>query len=436
MYLSSSRAADSTQQAAAGSPRSRAGRRVAANVVALGLVSFLTDISSEMVSSVLPLYYTSVLGLTMLQTGFLDGLFNGASVFLRLAGAHLADRFHVRKPVAVAGYALSAVCKLGLPAAGASLPGISAVLAVDRSGKGLRTAPRDALISLSSTPETQGRAFGVHRTLDTAGAFGGPLIAFAVLSAVATAYDAVFVASFCVAAVGVLVLLLFVRERRGSTAGGTAGSTAGGTAAERRPVTLRTGLGLLRDRRFGRTCLCVMLLETATISDAFVYLTLQHQDDLAARWFPLLALGTAAPYLLLSLPLGSLADRVGPWRLFLGGHVCFLGVLALLASSWGGPAVLVAVLALHGVFYAATDAPLMAHAAALLPAHARTSGFAVLQSLQALGMFASSLLFGMAYRFQGPQWTLHVFGAGLLLCLVAAALLIRTTEKPTVEEAM
>ncbi|WP_045303747.1 MFS transporter [Saccharothrix sp. ST-888] len=428
MYLSSSRAADSAQRTGAGAPRSRARSRVAANVLALGLVSFLTDISSEMVSSVLPLYYTSALGLTMLQTGFLDGLFNGASVFLRLAGAHLADRFHVRKPVAVAGYALSAVCKLGLPAAGSSLAGISTVLAVDRSGKGLRTAPRDALISLSSTPETQGRAFGVHRTLDTAGAFGGPLIAFAVLSAVAAAYDAVFMASFCVAAVGVLVLLLFVRERRGST--------AGGPAAERRPVTLRAGLGLLRDRAFGRTCLCVMLLETATISDAFVYLTLQHQDDLAARWFPLLALGTAAPYLLLSLPLGSLADRVGPWRLFLGGHVCFLGVLALLASSWGGTGVLVAVLALHGVFYAATDAPLMAHAAALLPAHARTSGFAVLQSLQALGMFASSLLFGTAYRFQGPQWTLHVFGTGLLLCLVAAALLIRTTEQPTAEEAM
>ncbi|MDH6123753.1 MFS transporter [Kitasatospora sp. GP82] len=427
MYLSSGRAADSAKRTAperaeGTSPRFRAGRRVAANVLALGLVSFLTDISSEMVSSVLPLYYTSVLGLTMLQTGFLDGLFNGASVFLRLAGAHLADRFHARKPVALAGYALSAVCKLGLPAAGASLPGISTVLAVDRSGKGLRTAPRDALISLSSTPETQGRAFGVHRTLDTAGAFGGPLIAFAVLSAVATAYDAVFMASFCVAAAGVLVLLLFVRERSGPP-------------AQRRPVTLGAGLGLLRDRSFGRTCLCVMLLETATISDAFVYLTLQHQDGLAARWFPLLALGTAAPYLLLSLPLGSLADRVGPWRLFLAGHVCFLGVLALLGSSRGGPVVLGAVLALHGVFYAATDAPLMAHAAALLPVHARTSGFAVLQSLQALAMFASSLLFGVAYRFQGPQWTLQVFGTGLLVCLVASAVLIRDTDKQTAKEA-
>ncbi|GAA2236076.1 MFS transporter [Kitasatospora cystarginea] len=427
MYLSSSRAADSAAGTGTGSPRSRAGRRVAANVLVLGVVSFLTDVSSEMVSSVLPLYYTSVLGLTMLQTGFLDGLFNGASVFLRLAGAHLADRFHARKPVAVAGYALSAVCKLGLPAAGASLPGISTVLAVDRSGKGLRTAPRDALISLSSTPGAQGRAFGVHRTLDTAGAFGGPLIAFAVLSAVATAYDAVFMASFCVAAVGVLVLLLFVRERCGPR-------------PERRPVTLGAAFGLLREGAFGRTCLCVMLLETATISDAFVYLSLQRQDDLAARWFPLLALGTAAPYLLLSLPLGSLSDRLGPWRLFLAGHVCFLTVLALLASSRGGPVVLVAVLVLHGVFYAATDAPLMAHAAALLPAHSRTSGFAVLQSLQALGMFASSLLFGLAYRYLGPHPTLYAFGLGLLLCLVASAVLVRAVlprpvNAPTAKEA-
>ncbi|MDH6576149.1 MFS transporter [Kitasatospora sp. MAP5-34] len=406
MYLSSSRSTPVGRTASAT-------RRVAANVVMLGVVSLLTDISSEMVSSVLPLYYTSVLGLTMLQTGFLDGLFNGASVFLRLIGAHLADRLRARKPVAVAGYALSAICKLGLPAVGASLAGLSTVLAVDRSGKGLRTAPRDALISLSSTPETQGRAFGVHRMMDTAGAFCGPLAAFALLSAVVTAYDAVFMASFCVAALGVLVLLLFVRDRR---------QPAAPAQPSRGPVP---GLGLLRDRAFRRTCLCVMVLETATISDAFVYLTLQRQDDLAARWFPLLALGTAAPYLLLSLPLGSLADRIGPWRLYLGGHVCFLLVLALLAGSAAGPLALVLVLGLHGAFYAATDAPLMAHAARLLPEHSRTSGFAVLQSLQALGMFASSLLFGIAYRLQGPQWTLEMFGAGLLVCLPAAALLIR-----------
>ncbi|GAA2150919.1 MFS transporter [Kitasatospora kazusensis] len=406
MYLSSSR---STPLGRA----SGATRRVAANVVMLGLVSLLTDISSEMVSSVLPLYYTSVLGLSMLQTGFLDGLFNGASVFLRLAGAHLADRFRARKPVAVAGYALSALCKLGLPAAGASLAGLSTVLAVDRSGKGLRTAPRDALISLSSTPETQGRAFGVHRMMDTAGAFCGPLAAFALLSVVATAYDAVFVASFCVAVLGVLVLLLFVRDRREPAAPG------------RPAVTLGAGLGLLRDAAFRRTCLFVTLLETATISDAFVYLTLQRQDDLAARWFPLLALGTAAPYLLLSLPLGALADRVGPWRLYLGGHLCFLLVLALLAGSHSGPLALVLVLGLHGTFYAATDAPLMAHAARLLPDHARTSGFAVMQSLQALGMFASSLLFGLAYRLQGPHWTLAAFGTGLLACLTVAAVLTK-----------
>ncbi len=428
MYLSSSRSTPLGVTASAT-------RRVAANVVMLGVVSLLTDISSEMVSSVLPLYYTSVLGLTMLQTGFLDGLFNGASVFLRLVGAHLADRFRARKPVAVAGYALSAVCKLGLPAVGASLAGLSTVLAVDRSGKGLRTAPRDALISLSSTPETQGRAFGVHRMMDTAGAFCGPLAAFALLSVVATAYDAVFMASFCVAVLGVLVLLLFVRERPRASHHRGAGNCA--KAEEHRsapsapaqpigPLDSATGArAYLRNAAFRRTCLCVLLLETATISDAFVYLTLQRQDDLAARWFPLLALGTAAPYLLLSLPLGSLADRFGPWRLYLGGHVCFALVLALLAGSVSGPLGLVLVLGLHGTFYAATDAPLMAHTARLLPDHARTSGFAVMQSLQALGMFASSLLFGVAYRLQGSRWTLEVFGVALLLCLGAAALLIR-----------
>ncbi|WP_224756310.1 MFS transporter, partial [Streptomyces sp. col6] len=217
MYVADSRAGTPETPAAApsadGTARPLAGRRrpaVAPTVLALGAVSLITDVSSEMVTAVLPLYLVAGLGLSPLGFGLLDGIYNGFSALVRLVGGHLADRGGGRhKWVAGAGYALSAACKPLLLVAQTLTP-IGLILAADRTGKGLRTAPRDALISLSSTPENRGRAFGVHRALDTAGALLGPLVAFLILRATVDGYDAVFTVSFCVAVVGVLVLVLFV----------------------------------------------------------------------------------------------------------------------------------------------------------------------------------------------------------------------------------
>ncbi|MFJ9890344.1 MFS transporter [Streptomyces sp. NPDC091287] len=193
-------------------------RRLTGTVVALGAVSLVTDISSEMVTAVLPLYLVLGLGLSPLQFGFLDGLYNGVTAFVRLAGGHAADRWQRHKLVAGSGYALSTVCKLGLLLAGGSTPTLSAALAADRVGKGVRTAPRDALISLSCDERDLGRAFGVHRAMDTTGAMLGPLVAFAVLWATVDAYDAVFVVSFCFGLLGVLILFAFVPGREAGPA--------------------------------------------------------------------------------------------------------------------------------------------------------------------------------------------------------------------------
>ncbi|MFD5635146.1 MFS transporter [Streptomyces sp. NPDC127077] len=215
MYLADSRAGtpETAAASAESAARPRAGRRLTAvgpTVLALGTVSLITDVSSEMVTAVLPLYLVAGLGLSPLGFGLLDGIYNGFSALVRLAGGHLADRGGGRhKWVAGAGYALSAACKPLLLVAQTLTP-IGLVLAADRTGKGLRTAPRDALISLSSSPATRGRAFGVPRAMDTAGALLGPLVAFLILRATVDGYDAVFTVSFCVAVVGVLVLVLFV----------------------------------------------------------------------------------------------------------------------------------------------------------------------------------------------------------------------------------
>ncbi|GAB3062679.1 MFS transporter [Micromonospora schwarzwaldensis] len=378
---------------AAGRPRRRLAG-VGGTVLALGTVSLITDVSAEMVTAVLPLYLVLGLNLSPLAFGVLDGVQTGATAVLRVAGGFLADRFRRRKLVAGVGYTLSAVAKLGLLLAGRSVPAIGAVIAVDRLGKGVRTAPRDALITLATPPEALGRAFGVHRAMDAVGAFLGPLAALAVLFAVGPHYDAVFVASFCVAALAVVVLVLFVREHA------PAGPT-GDVDGQR--VTAREAAGLLRDRSTRRLVLAAALLGLATIGDGFVYLLLQRREDVGLRWFPLLAVGTSLAYLLLAGPLGALADRIGRLPVVAGGYLALGLAYLLLAGPAHGWPLLVLTLTLHGVFYAATDGVLIAFAGPVLPARIRTTGIALVQTGQAMAYLLSSVLFGLAWQVWGPR---------------------------------
>ncbi|WP_103350173.1 MFS transporter [Amycolatopsis sp. CA-128772] len=400
MYIAASRTSDP----ASGTDRKPALKRVSANVVALGMVSLVTDVSSEMVTAVLPLYLVLGLGLNPLQFGLLDGLYAGATAVVRVLGGHLADRWRRLKAVAGFGYGLSAVCKLGLVAAGSSVAAIGVVLAADRTGKGLRTGPRDALISLSSEPATLGRSFGVHRAMDTVGAFLGPLVAMAVLALSLGSYTSVFFTSFCIAAIAVLLLALFVRDRPGSV--------------DRAAVSARAAFGLLKQQDFRRVTLWAALLGLVTVGDSFVYLILQRRWEIAATYFPLLPLGTAGVYLLLAVPLGKLADRVGRWPVFLGGHVALCVALVLLCGPQAGLWLAVVALGLHGVFYAATDGVLMAAAGPLIPAGLRATGLAVVQTGQAVARMLSSVLFGLAWTL----WDLRPAVLVAAVCLAAVAL--------------
>jgi MFS family permease len=413
-------------------------RAIPATVLALGTVSLITDISSEMVTAVLPLYVVAGLGLSPLGFGVLDGVYNGVSGLVRLFGGHLADRGRRHKAVAVVGYGLSALCKPLLLIAH-TLPLISGVLALDRTGKGIRTAPRDAMISLASTPENRGRAFGVHRAMDTGGALLGPIVAFLVLGAATDGYDAVFTVSFCIAALGVLVLVLFVPGGRApvvtansagpdSPSGGDGASGAGGAAAGSPPITLRSAMALLRIPDVRRLTVTATLLGLTTVSDAFVYLMLQHRLGIAERLFPLLPLGTAFFFLVLAMPLGVLADRVGRRRVFLGGHVALLLAYGLLLMPLHNDALPFVVLALHGTFYAATDGVLPAAAAGAVPAELRASGLALIGTGQALARFCCSIAFGAAWTVIGDQAVLGIAMAGLAACAGWAAYALRGPE--------
>lgn len=401
-----------------GRKRARAGSRVGGTVVAMGLVSFFTDASAEMVTAVLPLFLILQVGLTPLQYGVVDGIYQGVTVGVRLVGGYVADRWRRPKLVCGVGYGLSAVSKLGLLGVG-SAASTSLVLAVDRSGKGLRTAPRDAIIATAADPALLGRAFGVHRALDTAGAMLGPLLAFAVLLAVPGGYDSVFVVSFCVALLGLAVLALFVPNVRWAAEPG-------------QRATLRAVGRLLRDRRVLSLVVAAGLLALVTVSDGFVYLSLQRRLSVPAEVFPLFLLASSAVYLVLAVPVGRLADRVGRRTVFVAGHVGLLAVYGLLLAPVPGWLACVGCLVLLGTYYAATDGVLAAGAAEILPAALRTSGLALVQTAVAGGRLLSSLLFGLLWTVTGGQsGALAVFLVALAVALPVAVRLL-VPRKPAV----
>lgn len=389
-------------------------RRVSATVVLLGVVSLLTDVSSEMVASVLPLYLTAVVGLTPIAYGFLDGIYQGVSAFVRLAGGYAGDRGGQPKWVAVLGYAVSALSRIAmLPAAG--FAAITAVVTADRLGKGLRTAPRDALIAAASEPGVLGRSFGVHRALDTFGAALGPLVAFALLATVPGSYDSVFVVSFAVAVVGVAVLVLFVPNLETATRGARLG--------------LRRIAAEVAGPRLRRPLLAAGLFGLLTVGDGFLYLALQERDDFAAIWFPLLYVGTSTAYLTLAVPLGRLADRLGRAHVLVAGHVALVACYLLAAMPSGGLWLTLAVLLGLGVYYAATDGVLPALVSRLVAAEARGSGIAAAQTVVVLARFGSSIMFGLLWSARGPAWSLLLFAALLAAAVPVAGWLLRGVDR-------
>lgn len=394
-------------------PAGRRVERVATTVLLLGVVSMLTDVSSEMVAAVLPLYLTAEVGLGFVAYGFVDGLYQGVSALVRIAGGYAGDRGGRPKWIAALGYGLSAVSRIALiPAHGFAV--VTTVIIGDRLGKGLRTAPRDALIAEASEPAALGRAFGVHRTLDTVGAVLGPLGAVALLAIVPGSYGSVFVTSFAFAVIGFAVLMLFVPDLRT------------GAAAAR--VGMRRVFREIGGVRLRRPLVATGLLGMLTIGDGFLYLAVQQRDDLAADLFPLLYVGTNVAYLVLALPLGRLADRIGRARVFVGGHVALAAAYLAAGSQFGGTAETIVVLLLLGTFYAATDGVLSALVSRLVSTEAKGSGIAAAQTVVALARFASAIAFGSLWGLIGRGDALLLVSALLVAALPLAWWLLRPTE--------
>ena len=400
--------------------------RVSANVLFLGLTSLFTDISSEMVTTVLPLYVLVNLNLSPMAFGVVDGLYLGAAAVVRLVGGFLADRTRRYKSVAVAGYTLSMVSRVGLLAFGSAWGWLLGVVLVDRLGKGIRSDARDAMISFSTPRSELATAFGVHRALDTAGAMIGPLIAFGLLMLAPGAYDAVFVVSLCAALIGLAILVLFVENR----------PEQGPAAAPPQPagITVAAVTRLARLSEVRALVVAGGALSLATISDAFLYLTLQRRLDFEVGFFPLMYVATAAIYMVLALPVGLLADRIGRTRVFIASYVLLLLAYSALLLPSAGTVEVIGYLVLLGAYYAGTDGVLMAVASARLPEDLRTSGMALLMTVSNLARLVASILFGWLWTWRGVEFAVAVFGSGLLAAILLSSFLLRSEKGGSSDE--
>jgi MFS family permease len=388
--------------------------RLGSSVLLLGATSLLTDISSEMIITILPAYLLLGLRLAPFQVGLIDGLYQSASVLVRFASGLAVDRFRTPKWIATAGYALGAFSRIGLLAFGAIGFGpVAAMVTLDRIGKGIRTSPRDAMIAASVEPAHLGAAFGVHRAMDTVGAMLGPLLAFAILSITRQSYQTVFIVSLCFAVLGVATLALFVP-----------GDLGGGAAAKK--LSLRAVLTELRNPRYRTALAGASLLAIFTLSEGLIFLNLQRKLDLPPAVIPLLFVGSALVNIALSVPLGVLSDRVGRARVFAVGHIGLAATYLLLlaprvlpdapASVWLEAGLVIALL---GAFYAASDGVISAQVSALVDPGARGTAIALLATGLGFGHLIASAAFGALWSWLGPQAALGLFALGIV-CVTGA----------------
>ena len=386
-------------------------------VIALGFVSFLTDVSSEMIYPLLPAFLAGTLALgpsAALALGVIEGVAEATASILKLASGLWADRVPRRKPFLLAGYGLAGAARPLIGLAG-SWPAVLALRFLDRVGKGIRSSPRDALIADVTPPDRRGTAYGVHRAMDHAGAVVGPLVAAGLLAWGGFALDQVFVLAAIPAALVMVVLALAVQE------------PAGRVVAAAPPG--RSPLGSLRESwrdcgpEFRRLLLALGIFTLGNSADAFLLLRLRDAG-VAAAWIAVLWSLHHVVKMVCTAAGGRLADRWGPRRMIVAGWI----VYALVYAAFGlvaEPTVLIAVFLAYGMYFGLVEPAEKAWVSRLAPAAWRGTAFGFYHGVIGLAALPASVAFGLLWAKLGAP---VAFFAGAGLALAAAVLVARVGD--------
>jgi len=370
--------------------------KIPRSVWALGFVSMFMDISSEMIHALLPLYMVTVLGTSVVAVGVIEGIAEATASITKVFSGALSDRLGKRKLLTVLGYGLGALTKPVFPLA-SGLEWLVAARFVDRVGKGIRGAPRDALVADVTPVELRGAAFGLRQALDTVGAFLGPLLAIALMWITASHFQTVFWVAVIPAFLAVYTLIAFVHEPE--------------TPATSRPV--RSPLALHALVRLGpaywRLIGLATLFTLARFSEAFLLLRAQDMG-LAPLWAPAVLVLMALAYSLSAYPAGALSDRLGRRAVLMMGLGLLIAADLLLAllPGWAGLALGVAAWGLHLGFSQGIFAAMIADSA---PAELRGTAFGLFNLLTGVALLAASVVAGLLWDAAGFHAT-FLAGAG------------------------
>lgn len=380
-------------------------------VFILGIVSFLTDVSSEMVYPLVPLFLTSVLGAPVAAVGVMEGLAESAASLFKAVGGWASDRLRMRRPLVMAGYALSAVAK-PLLAAAYVWPVALLVRFGDRTGKGIRTAPRDAMVADATPPGLRGRAFGFHRSADTLGAVVGPAVALGLLAVFSDNFRLIFIVAFVPAIAGV-ALVSFVKERPAAPA----------AAASPRAGWREMGSG------FYVFLGVSVLFALGNSSDAF--LLLRAKDvGLSNSEVVLSYMLFNVVYSALAMPAGVASDRLGRRNVMAGGFAVFAAVYVGFALAGGG-AVIWPLFAVYGLYMALTEGVGRAFVADFVSSERRATALGLYQGAMGAMILLSSVIAGVLWDAIGPAASFFLGGATAVAAL--ALLLAVLPRRPTAQ---
>lgn len=388
------------------SPNGRA--PIPRTVWALGFVSMFMDISSEIIHALLPLFLTATLGVSVAMVGLIDGVAEATASITKIFSGYLSDRMGRRKPLILVGYGLGALSKPLFALAGTA-PVIMGARFADRIGKGLRGAPRDALVADVTPREILGRAFGLRQSIDTLGAFIGPLLAIAAMAAFANDMRTVFWLAVIPAAIAVLLVLVGVEDVQRPPEDGV-------TRIPVRLVDLRQ-----LPRTFWSLVAIGAVFTLARFSEAFLILK-ANAEGLPLALTPLVLVAMNAVYMFAAYPLGSLSDRVSARTMLVWGLIVLIAADLALALLPGVAGAFVGV-GLWGVHMAATQGLFAKLVADRSPSDLRGSAYGIFNLITGLALLAASVIAGLVWDAAGPAATFLV-GAGCAVVALAGLLVV------------
>lgn len=378
------------------------------NVFFAGLVSLFMDISSEMVYPLVPLFLTNVIGASKTSVGIIEGIAESTASLLKVFSGWLSDVLGKRKFLMTIGYGISMLSRPALYAA-SSWGGVLTARFIDRFGKGVRTAPRDAIIAESTENHNLGRAFGFHRSMDTVGAVIGPALATVLLILFLGNIRLVFLLSVIPAAIAVALVVFLIKEKK--------------QAAEKRSRAIDFSISA-NGGEFKHYLLVIGIFSLGATSDAFIILRAENVG-IPTPLIPLLYLSFNTVYASTAAPLGRMADRVGLKKMLIAGFLVYSAIYAGFAATSGAAALIILFLA-YGIFKGLSDGTQRAYLAKITAPERAGTAFGLFHTVSGIMLLPASIIGGYLWDKTGPEAT---FLYGSLLSMLAAIIFMLPSEK-------